>query len=128
MESRISLLVLKLATLFGFCGGPLYLADLLKPRLGTQGGFALVFTPIGLVVFGALTFADAPSGFTRFAVRAGMLGGVCVLLMNVISVGLIVGGTSSSNPGLFWFGIPVGTMAVAWYLVQARSFVAQPRR
>jgi hypothetical protein len=32
------ILAIKLAALLSFCGGPLYVADLLKPALGSLGG------------------------------------------------------------------------------------------
>ena len=45
--------VLKIAALFSYCGGPLFIADVLKPRLKLGLAFLITFLPVGLMVLGA---------------------------------------------------------------------------
>ena len=44
------LLLFKLATLFSFCGGPLLVCELLKPRLGQDPAFVVGMAPVALVL------------------------------------------------------------------------------
>lgn len=120
--------VLKIAALFSYCGGPLFIADVWKPRLNGVPAFLITFLPVGFMVIGALFLNDATHDRTSFAaVWAGRQGLYIVLGMHVYALWCFVDGVRVPDQSLHYFGIAVG---VAWsvaYLRAARRRVASPR-
>jgi len=51
----------RIAALFSYCGGPLFIADQLKPHFDSVAVFLVTFLPVGLMVIGAF-FLDGLSG------------------------------------------------------------------
>ena len=51
--------LIKIGALISYCGGPLILSDLLKPRLGAPLAFGVTFAPIALWLFGSMALAES---------------------------------------------------------------------
>jgi len=117
--------VLKIAALFSYCGGPLFIADILKPRLNMSLVFSITFFPVLLMVLGALCLDDRTRGrWSSRAVRGGRVGLFIVLGMNVYAIGRFVDGVRVPDQSLHYIGIAVG---VAWsvaYLRAARRWMS----
>lgn len=113
------LLLFKLATLFSFCGGPLLVCELLKPRLGQDPAFVVGMAPVALMAYGALTMRDGDD--SRVVVWLGAIGAVVVLAFNLFAAWHL--GTHSAVPdaGLISFGIGIGWIAGMAYLAVARA-------
>jgi hypothetical protein len=111
--------VLKIAALFSYCGGPLFIADLLKPHLGFGLVFWMTFLPVLLMVLGAIGLDDdARNRWSSAAVRAGHLGLYTVLGMNAYALWCFVDGVRMPDQSLHYLGIAVG---VAWSLAFLRA-------
>lgn len=65
--------LLKVATLLAFCGGPLLLTDVLGPHLGPQRAFLVAFSPIGGVLFATLSLQESPGALSRLIVWLGLV-------------------------------------------------------
>lgn len=61
--------LLHIVALLSYCGGPLLVADLMKPHTGMPLAFVVTFLPVLLMLFGI--FALHQSGWTSRARRAG---------------------------------------------------------
>jgi hypothetical protein len=114
----MKILVLKLATLFSYCGGPLFVGELLKPRVGVGQGFVITFLPVGLMLLGALFLEDTRTRWTIAAVRTGCLGLAIALAMHVYALGCFMSGKHVAEQYLYDFGIAVG---VVWSVVYLRA-------
>ena len=118
-------LILKFTSLLAFLGGPLYVADQLKPALGQQGSFALVFAPVGLVMFAALTMSDEePAGAARIAVVGGVLGAFILLGLNGYTAWQISHGSTHPEARLIGGGIVVGVVACGLFLTRAQRYLS----
>jgi hypothetical protein len=117
---------LKLAALLSYCGGPLFVADLLKPRFGMGPAvFLATFLPIGMMLMGAFYVDDRDgSGVTAAFVRLGVLGLVITLGMHVYALGCFVQGLRVPDQGLHDVGIAVGVPWSVVYLRAARRWEA----
>lgn len=112
-------LFLKLAALFSYCGGPLFIAGLLKPRFGMGPAvFLATFLPVAMMVVGAYNLDYSPSPMSVAIVRLGLLGVVITLGMHVYAVGCFVRGIHVPDQGLHYFGIAVG---IVWSVVCVRE-------
>ena len=121
----LRVVVLKVAALFSYCGGPLFLGELLKPRLGAIPSFVITFLPVGLMVLGAIYLDDDPrSRWALAAVRAGRLGLYIVLGMHAYAVWRFMNGVHVREQGLYYFGIAVGLAWSVAYLYAARRWTA----
>src|SRR5262245_57836763 len=81
-----------LALLFAFCGGPLFVADLLTPRFG-GAGFLAAIAPLMIALVGASSFMELdPIGTGRHlrfggrAVVVGLTGMIITGLMNAFAL------------------------------------------
>ena len=128
----MSELFIRLIMLFSFCGGPLYVADILQPALNQMTAFVVAFFPLGLIALGLLAFAgmrddhaDDPEELypvpleywerlDRYSVYAGLAGVVALVGMDVFSMIALSSGGSHANAGLIAFGNAVG-LFTAWY-------------
>jgi hypothetical protein len=121
--------VLRIAALFSYCGGPLFLADALKPRFDFNLLFVLTFLPVGLMVIGALCLDDdIRSRWSFAAVWAGRQSLYVVLGMHVYALWCFMDGVRVPDQALHYIGIAVG---VAWsvaYLRETRRWVSSPDR
>lgn len=113
---------LKLAAIFSYCGGPLFLCDLLKPSLTVALAFSITFLPVLLMVLGAFCLEDARSRWTRAGLRAGRLGVYAVLTMNVYAVWCFAHGVRVPDQTLHYIGIAVGLVWTAVYLWEAHRW------
>jgi hypothetical protein len=107
-------LVLKIAAVLAFMGGPLYVHTHLRaldPRLA----FALAFAPVAVILFGALTLHDEDSGFSRGVTRAGLAAALLLCAQNVWLVHGLLITHDSTTPGLHASGALAGTLAAAAY-------------
>src|SRR5262249_53539490 len=116
--------VLKLTALFSFCGGPLFVAELLKPRIGTGQGFVITFLPVGMMVIGTLCLEDNRSRWTIAVVRTGLLGLVIVMGMHLYALWCFANGVRIAEQYLYYFGITVGMGWSIFYLRAARRWEA----
>jgi hypothetical protein len=110
--------LLKLAALFSYCGGPLFIGELLKPRLDAKLGFLITFLPIALMLIGALFLSDMRDRWSSAAVWVGRLG-VCIAMgMHLYALWRFANGTRVSEQSLYYLGIVVG---VAWNIAYLRA-------
>jgi hypothetical protein len=111
-------LAVKLSAFASSLGGPLYLFDLLAPRLGSKPqAFTIVFLPVALLIVGALSLGCERDRLERFLVRAGRIGAWLLLLEDAhASWDLFVVGVPHPNRSLIAFGIVVGVLGSAAYL------------
>lgn len=117
-------LLLKLAALLAFVGGPLYVSDQLKTLLDQRLAFAVGFTPVGLVLMGTLALGDAQDTIGRWFMRGGILGALLLLAQNGwLLQGLYVA-HDSTTPGLHIVGAAGGSIAAVLYIRLARRWLA----
>jgi len=115
-------LAVKLAALFSYCGGPLYVADLLKPRIGTESAFLITFLPVGIMVLGAFFMDDAGSRWLHPVVRAGRLALYVVLAMNMYAIWCFALGVRTPDQVLHYIGLAVGAAWAVYYLRESRRW------
>jgi hypothetical protein len=109
-------LLIKLAALLSFCGGPLLVAELLEPALGGPGSFAVAFAPLAVVLYGALFLEDpSPARLDLAIVRVGLCGVPPVMGMNVYAVWHLATHPARPDRGLIVLGVVVGTLAAVFY-------------
>jgi len=113
---------LKIGSLFSFCGGPLFICDLLKPRIGTLPAFLITFLPVGLMVVAALFMDDVHSRWLFPLVRAGRLGVFVVLGMHVYAIACFAGGVRVPDQVLHYIGIAIGLVWTAYFLRASRRW------
>lgn len=115
--------VLKLAALFSYCGGPLFIADLLKPRMDVLAAFLVTFLPVGLMVVGALLLDDDPRSRWAFAVVwAGRQSLFIVLGMHLLALWYFVQGVRVPDQALHYIGIAIGLGWSVYYLRASRRW------
>lgn len=111
--------VLKITALFSYCGGPLFIAELLKPHFDKVVVFLVTFFPVLLMVLGALLMEDdTASRWSAAFVRAGRWGLYMVLVMHAYALACFLSGTRASEQGLYYLGIAVG---VGWSIAYLRA-------
>jgi len=112
--------LLKITALFSYCGGPLFISDLLKPRYPSGLVFSLTFLPVGLMVLGALSLDGTRDRWSTAAVWAGRQGLYVVLAMHVYAIWCFLDGVRVREQSLHYFGIAVGIVWSVAYLRAAR--------
>jgi hypothetical protein len=112
--------VLKIAALFSYCGGPLFISELLKPRVGVMPAFLLTFLPVGFMLIGALCLGETGDRWSTAAVWAGRQGVYLVLAMHLYALWCFANGAHVSEQYLYYFGIGVGVVWSVGYLRAAR--------
>ncbi len=115
----------KIAALFSYCGGPLYVADLLKPRIGTGPAFLITSLPVGLMVLGAFFMDDTMSPWLFPVVRAGRMGLYIVLGMHIYAVWCFASGVRVPDQVLHYIGLGVGAVWTAYYVRASRRWARQ---
>jgi hypothetical protein len=116
--------LLRIAALFSYCGGPLFIADLLKPRMSAGMAFLITFPPVLLMVLGALLMDDdLRSRWASTAVRAGRLGLYIVLGTHAYALWCFVRGVRMPDQVLHYLGIGIGVVWSIYYLRAARRWV-----
>ena len=117
----MSHLLLKLAALFSYCGGPLFIAEILKKRYGPgPAAFIVTFPPVGLMVLGSLLLDDfSGDRWPSLAVRAGRQALYVVLLMHAYALWRFAEGVRVAEQGLYYFGIAVGAV---WSVAYLRAY------
>ena len=112
--------VLRIAALFSYCGGPLFIADLVKPRFGTGMVFCITFLPVGLMVLGALCLDETHNRWASMAITAGRMSVYIVFAMHLYAVWRFVDGVRVPDQRLHYIGIAIGVAWSAGYLRAAR--------
>jgi hypothetical protein len=119
--------VLKIAAIFSYCGGPLFIVNRLKPHFNVGLAISITMLPVVLMVVGALCLDDdTRSRWSFAAVWAGRQGLYIVLGMHVYALWCFVDGIRVADQFLHYIGIAVG---VAWsvaYLRAARRWASSP--
>jgi hypothetical protein len=117
------LLLLKLAALFSFCGGPLVLADLLKTHMHKDVAFAIAFAPSVALIFGVHSLWEAkPDRWDTAMVLFGAVGAAALVGMNAFAISELIGGRDRADEGLISLGIGVGLVFVAFYARASHKF------
>ena len=117
-EPHMRLLAIKLTILFSFCGGPLFIADLLKLTLGEVGAFAAAMAPVAIAGFCAFSLWDHDP-WTKVAILAGLLAIAALALMNVLTIWQLATGPGHPNRDLIIVGIATGTAGSVAYALLA---------
>ena len=118
-------LLLKLAALFSYCGGPLYVGGVLKLHIDPMAGFLLTFLPVALMVLGACSLDGLlEDRLAAWAVWAGRQGLYVTLAMHAGAIVRFLGGVRVADQGLHYFGIAVGLVWTVFYLPAARRWTA----
>jgi len=127
-------LIAGLAFLFSFCGGPLFVADLLKPRFG-EAGFWVATAPLMMALLGAFSFMELPrigpgpelrSRLGSHAVVAGLAGVMIIGLMNAFTVWQLTLDQDRADRSLIITGIIVGTVSSVGYAYLAWQYLRVP--
>ena len=112
------LIAIKLTALLAFCGGPLFVADLLKPVLGHDEAFLVAFAPLAAAIVCAFSlWEEHPWSWGKPAVAAGLLGAALVAAMSAFALWHLAGDQGRPDRGLMVLGSTVGllaTVAYAW--------------
>ena len=109
---------IRLAGLLSFCGGPMVVADALKPSLGNPAHFLVAFIPVGLLVGGMAGLSDHPvRSVSRGAAWAGLAGLLILAIMNVFGVTTLLHDPGRGDAGLVALGIAVGVLVSVVYPV-----------
>jgi hypothetical protein len=117
-------LVLKLAALFSFCGGPLFLSDVLDIKHRSLLYFAIPIAPVVLLVFGALALqSEETDTFGRLSIEGGLVGAALLTAMNLWAAFELFGALPRPDGGLMTFGIAVGLCTAIVYTVTAMPFL-----
>jgi hypothetical protein len=110
------ILAIKLAALLSFCGGPLYVADLLKPALGRDVAFGVAFAPLAMATLCAFSlWEDHPWSWGKYAIAVGLLGAVIVAATSVFAISQLSGGPDRADRSLIVLGSIVGLAVAAAY-------------
>jgi hypothetical protein len=122
------LLLLKLAALFSFCGGPLVLADSLKVHIDKDLAFVIAFLPSAALIFGVYSLwrATVRDLWDTAMVLIGALGAIALISMNVFAILELAKGPARADAGLIELGIAVGTVLVAFYGYASTKFFRLP--
>ena len=93
--------VLRIAALFSYCGGPLFISGVLKPLIKVGSAFWITLLPVGFMVLGALCLhEDARNRWSFAAVWVGRQGLYIVLGMQVYAVWCVVDGVRVPDQSL----------------------------
>ncbi|HOS41912.1 MAG TPA: hypothetical protein PLG31_19455 [Spirochaetota bacterium] len=112
--------IVKLAALGSSLGGPLFVFDLARPRLGTMPAFLLIFSPIALMMLAALALdEESTDPLARASMYGGIMGSVVLFAMNEFAFWRLYQGAQHPNHGMIVAGIAIGVVASA--LVAYRS-------
>ena len=124
-----------LAFVLSFCGGPQFVADLLKPNLGQVGVWA-AFAPLMIAGVGAFSFLDLSpvpadlvmerSRWHSFTVRAGVASMLLLILMNSFTLWHLAVVADHPNPSLIVAGSIVGMLLAAVYVRLALRYRRLP--
>jgi hypothetical protein len=118
--------ILKIAAIFSSCGGPLFVFERLKPRLGTQGAFLLAEGPAIIMFFGAFWLDDdLGDRFARFVVKCGRRALYLAALMHAYAVWCFASGLRVSEQYLYYTGIVAGLIWSAFYLRASQRWFAR---
>lgn len=124
-----------LAFVLAMCGGPLFVADLLKPRFGELGFFA-ASAPLLIAMVGACYFWEllpVPAGWLQqrfpwgsFTVLAGAWGMLPLTLMNAFTLCWLAVAPGHPNQSLIVVGSLVGMLLAAVYVPLALQYLRLP--
>jgi MFS family permease len=118
-----------------FCGGPLFVADLLKPGFGVAG-FLAAIAPLMIALLGAFSFMEldpigiGPQMRSRLgsrAVLAGLAGLMITGLMNAFAFWRLAMSEAHPDRSLIMTGIVAGTVLSVGYVYLAWRYLRMPR-
>lgn len=130
-------LLVKLGALFSFCGGPLILCEMLKPRIGTTMAFVVTFAPILFMIFSADSLFEGPwrppatpGSQPKKGVQWGIVfmhfalaGALVTLLMHAYGAWILASPPPRPDRGLNLFGLVVGIPIAVAYIYFARRWL-----
>lgn len=123
------LLAVKLAALFSFCGGPLYLSDVLDIKHSGVVYFAIPISPIVLLLFGALALRDEDiDRLGRLSIEGGLVGAALLTAVNIYAALELFGAPPRPDGGLIAFGMAVGWCTAFVYTVMAVPYLRRTAR
>jgi hypothetical protein len=126
-KGPLGLVVLKIASLFSFCGGPLIFCDWLKPRLGQPLALGLAFAPVALLLYGLLALRDgARDSWDRVGIQGGRAGAWVLLLLNGIAAPRWLTTTRDPDATLHMLGTFAALVTAAVYLRAASRALRRP--
>ena len=122
------LLLLKLAALFSFCGGPLVVADSLSVQLDKDLALVIAFLPSAALIFGVYSLwrAAVRHRWDNVMVLLGAVGAVALIAMDVFAIWALATGPPRADAGLIKLGIAVGAVFVAFYGYASTRFFRLP--
>ena len=121
--------LIKTAALWSYCGGPLILVGVLKPRLGIAVAFGITFLPIVLMILGAPYLAeDRTLRWEGWSVRPGLYGAWMSLTMHAYGAWILATATTRSlDFRLYVSGLAVGIPVAGWYAISATRWLNRVR-
>jgi len=124
-----SQILIKVGALFSFCGGPLILCEMLKPRVGTNVAFGVCFLPIALMIFGALCLDDPGVGGTKILlVRLGLIGSLMALAMHGYGAFILAAATARRpDHALYVIGLFIGIPTSIGFAYLAKQWLDRVR-
>ena len=133
MRAFLIICIVFTAFIFSFCGGPLLVADLLKPHFGDASGL-VAMAPLMVVLYGAFPLMalmppiDSPrrSKLDGYGVLAGLVAVMVVGLMNAFALWQFAVGADHPNRSLIIWGIAIGTALSVAYVHLARRYLHLP--
>lgn len=108
------ILIIKLSLLLSFCGGPLLVTDLLKPRFGEETAFVIAFAPVGLTGFCVLCLGDA-GNWGKGAALVGFLGILAIGAMNAFAIWRLAIDPTRADQSLVIVGMAAGIVSSVIY-------------
>jgi len=109
-------LLLKLAALFSFCGGPLLLADSLKLYMDKDVAFAITFLPSVALIFGVYSlWGSIPDRWDKVVLSFGSLGAIALVGMNAFAIWELAKRPERADAVLIELGIAIGTVFAVYY-------------
>jgi hypothetical protein len=118
--------VIKIAALLSYCGGPLILADVLKPHLGVPVAFGVTFLPIVLMILAAPSLEGRSWRWDGLFVRPGIYGAWMSLAMHAYGGWILAtAAVRSLDFGLYVVGLIVGIPIAIWYVISANRWLSR---
>ena len=121
-------ILLPLAALLSFCGGPLFLLDTIDSVAGTPGAVVIAFGPVLVTAVGAFSlWRGHPLSLGRWGVLAGLAAVVLIAAMDAFAISqLLVARPPQPDLSILIFGIAMGlTVALAYLWLATRRFLPQ---
>jgi len=104
-----------------FFGGPLFVGNLLRPRIGLWPTLLITLVPVGIMLLGSMN-DGIRSSRPPVIVRAGLVGLSMALGMHLYALWCIARGATVDDASFHYIGIVVGVAWSAAYLFASRPW------